>query len=1294
MAGQSGPEEETGSSPSQSLLSERSHRQHDVRWLLPPPSGLCLACALDLLRDGQVSLVRKKHTLSCLWDDLIRNTSLVTHLFSQDERICLHFMGTLLGILHSLDDHGILDLSIKVLVQILMELKSQRFVYYVLDVCQKKLCNMSSTRSSVPTLMLLGKLLNAIPALAQTLVIEHGPIIEYLQKCLMYPNDKVKAAACYLYGKLFSSPATAERLLEFFREKLCALFLATLDNAQTKELQVNGIGFLNQLLKNDLFVSVIMSKSGPGGSPDDGAVAQESNPLTLVLKKLLLSRDETLQVASTNCMTAVLLHSTARYASAFIQADIPEFLFEHLSSTSESLILSVYRCLLLLTEERLFFSKCHSVYGIESLVRSLKEVLKLNNTELHSQGLLLFAEILKRQPVEIKLFTNMAICKDASDVLREAVSCPVLEAAAEGIKAAAAFLRKDHVSFPPVPYQELQALIEAMLRRCSDLPPLTGTWRPSIRWDLPSTERDLLAQDHPMSRDVKRALQHQGAFLINVLEGFRNACRLAMEFQNDPLAQENPFTAPSTEKEDTPKTFSEFLLSVCDTFCIPMVLRHSEKATLPALMEVFMWILGSLFTLVPHKGEKISRKLASSKFIRLALELKGKFCYGQSNPDLNQACSKFLFGVCFHLYSAELKTRPPSQKELAEVAELLQQNLPLVNNRGPKHLTHLTDFLRVDEASRQQQYCLVLLFYTAHVNKDRFVPDLELFSALRGFLLSVLDHGEYPPAPVSRAILYLLAVCQKKEEAFDLVLLKVIRKALEGISDLGLVYTHHAPLLRLFLQHPELMSVYGHRFLELWFSWEESNLPEAEGAALPSFSTWSNSSTSLTTLLSILKDNSSVLLILLDLVCSSPMDVAHRVLLVLTNFLRKNTDALGESLLYNHFLQILQQLLLESGPAPLQASRNLPLLLELLFLVQLKNEAKKELDGTDLKLLHQVSNLCGKCQPGDVEILQAAFNILYWSLHRTTPESRKRAMAVLLSGVSMLKLLQKVLELTWAGQSAVPIRRPRPPESGLLCSAWLLAASLSDQRLIGGLEVHQTLSVALDKILKILIFWEKKDGLFLASILRFLRTALRQDFSSTSVLVTGSKPDPLPHPEDACLAPLSTRQVFSLVIGLQNLLLQKDRMLTAAVVGCLEALLDFLHTKSQDVAFHVASQPWNRFLFLLLMDIRNNSFLSSEILMLMTVFAKFPCGHIVPWEDVRLMLQEASRTELSELPDDTARAMRGLLLQKVQSPSDPEAAGTVQTLLEGLARRTSAQQPHQDMLCLRGVAVSLAHLRD
>lgn len=46
-----------------------------------------------------------------------------------------------------------------------------------------------------------------------------------------------------------------------------------------------------------------------------------------------------------------------------------------------------------------------------------------------------------RQPEEIKLFTSSAICRDAGRALQEAVSSPVLEVAAEALKAISAFLR-------------------------------------------------------------------------------------------------------------------------------------------------------------------------------------------------------------------------------------------------------------------------------------------------------------------------------------------------------------------------------------------------------------------------------------------------------------------------------------------------------------------------------------------------------------------------------------------------------------------------------------------------------------------------------------------------------------------------------------------------------------------------------------------------------------------------------------------------------------------------------------
>ncbi|XP_012880229.1 PREDICTED: meiosis inhibitor protein 1 [Dipodomys ordii] len=1215
------------------LLLERAHYRHDPRWLLPVAPRLCLACTLELLQEQGVSLVRKKHMLSCFRDALVKHTSLVMQLVAQDQEVCVYFISMLFGLLCSVEDESVIDLCVEVVIQLTTQVKLEQITHYLLDKCHKELCNTPSMRGRLATMTLLGKLVDAIPALADDLVMEHSNLMEHLSKGLVYPNEAVQSSICYLYGKLYSSPVAAKMLSGHFREKLCPLFFSILESAQAKELQINCLGLLRQLLKYDLFVSLLMSKSVLVESAKTIKASQGETSLPLVLKKFLLSRDEILQVASTHCITAVLVHSPVKYAPAFIHADIPEFLFEHLSSSSEVLVWSTYNCLILLTEEPLFFSKCHTVYGIEAVVRSLQGSLKMTNTELHKQGLLLFAEILTRQPEEIRLFTSSALCGDAGRALQEAVSSPVLEVATEAVKAISAFLR----------------------------------------WG------------HACSRNSEKAIIRRGKFLQSTLEGFRKACRLAVEFQNEPLAQENPFTAPSAEKEDTLEAFSEFLLRACDSLCIPLVMTYLEQATHPALMETFFSILYNLFVIVPHMKERFSKKLASSCFIQLTLELKAKFYSGSSDSSLNQVCSSFLYYMCLNLLSAPEKTRPPSQDELSAVSELLQYGLPQISSRTPENLAFLSDRQYVEEAARQRQYCILILFYLACIYEDRFVPAAQLLEAVQSFLLSLQDQGELPPPVICRASIYLLAICQDKDSVLRETVVSAIRKFLESISDLYLVYTHHPHLLRFFLVYPELMSRFGHRVLELWFSFEGSNyeelddVPFAEQPTLPP---------SFTDLFQILRSSPSILLILMDLIYSSPADIARKVLIVLKTFLKKNEDIQVGSLVRGHFLFTLQHLLVEDVVLPSGVSENLSLLLNLLSLVQLRTESKQELDSMAMKLLHQVSKLCGKCSPSDVDILQPSFNFLYWSLHQTTPSSQKRVAAVLLSCTDLIELLEKMLALTWTEMDS-----PRNP---LLCSAWLLTASCSAQQHHGNLKVHQTLSVELDQILKALSFPNKKVALLLAAILNFLRTALQQNFSSVLVALVHSGSRPPAAPGSSVLAPLEASQVLSLVVGLQNLLVQKDPLLSQACVGCLEALLDYLNARSPDLALHVASQPWNRFLLFTLLDAGENPFLRPEILRLITLFVRYQSSSVFSHEEVGQVLEAAVLADFSTLSNTTIRALRNFFLQ-VQSMgllTDHNTAQTLQASLEGCSPSTFSAQPLQDMLCLGGVAVSLSHIRD
>ncbi|XP_075009994.1 meiosis inhibitor protein 1 isoform X2 [Calonectris borealis] len=1256
---------------------------HGARWALPLRPPLCLACAVETLGDGSASLVRKKHVLSRLHDALAWQALPVVQLLAPDERVCVHLIGTLFGMLHTVEDSGALDLFIEVLVRLVVELKSEQYLHCILDESQKELCKATTMRGSLPTFTLLGKLADTIPGFADVLVVEHNNLVDHLLMGLTYPNEGIKAAVCYLYGKLYSSPVGTERLSAHFEERLYGLFLNTLGRAQTRELQVNCLGLLKELLKSDHFVSILMNNSKTEQESENPDFLEGENPLPLVLKKLLLTRDEMLQAASSHCVAAVLVHSPSRYAPAFIHADVPEFLFECLSCNSEILIWSVYCCLLLLTEERLFFSKCHTVYGIESLVRSLQDVLQLNNVELHKQGLLLFTEILKRQPVEIKLFTNRGVCIEAIDVLMDTVNCPVLEVVLEAVRAVAAFLRKDHLSSPPVPYEELQKLLEAVLKRCADLSPPQSSKRHA---------GDLLfsvSQSHPANRNLSRVPQKQGQFLLNTLESFRNACRLAVEFQSDPMAQENAFTAPNSKSKDTLSNFSEFLLRICDSLCIPMVMNYLERAVSPSVMEVFISTLNTLFTVVPNMRNKFSKKLASSSFIRLTLELKARFCSVQSNPALNQACSSFLFSLCLSLYSATEKERTSSQEE-QEMSDLLQKGLPQLNYTVAESLLLLAETpepFSLDQSLCSHQHCFILLLYFAYTLGDRFVPEAELFLAIRNFLLSAQDRGDCPPPYILRAALYLLAVCQDKGKALDLRSLCTIRRILDNLPDLSLVYVHCPLLLKFFLHYPELMGRFGHQVLQLWFSWGDCRQTETEEAGLGV----SDLLNSANPLLPILKSNSSILLILLDLVCSSSVEVAWKVLMTLRTFLERNEDVLVCDLLRSQFLQILQQLLVESSSASLQANRNLPVLLSLLFLVQLRSKGVRELDSTDFKLLHQVSNLCGKCRPRDTDLLQPSLNFLYWSLHQTTPCSQQRAVAVLLSNVSLLELLQKVLECTWLWS---PPSEPAylSPEDALLCSGWLLVASLLLYQHRYSTEVHQTLSLDLTEVLNAVIFRKKKPVLLLVSIMQFLRAVLQQNFSSSLLVIVGqntaqgaTQPQPSSL-QDAALHPLAMRQVFSLVVSLQNLLvhvqLQKDLLLSQAVVACLETLVEYLYVKNQDVALHVASQPWHRFLLFTLLNGGQKSFLQPEVLRLMTLFLRYQSSNIISQKEISQVLQEAAEADLAELPEATSRALH-LFLCQIQSSHcqvEPVQSETIQTLLEHLLAQRSTCVKHQDVV--------------
>ncbi|CAB1449916.1 unnamed protein product, partial [Pleuronectes platessa] len=956
--------------------------------------------------------------------------------------------------LHTVEDVSALEKVQQVLVQLLLELQSEVSFRFVLDEIDKQLSDQHSLKGFQPTFNLLGTLVEAGRNVANILVTQYGSLLGSLCSALLYPDEGLKASVLYVWLKLFRG-STAQSLPVAIRDRLCVLLLQTLANAGSPQLIRSCVGLLWLLVQLAEAVSVLMNctdsqimcHENQSIHTDNSQILSQNQEqqsldcchLPLILKQLLLSGDEMLQVTSSKCIAAVLVHSPSQYSAPFIQADIPEFLFDRLASTtSEMLLWSVYSCLVLLTEDPLFFSQCHSVYGIESLVRSLKEAQRLSNLEVQKQGLLLLTEILERQPPSVRLFPSGPGFVAASEAVAAGVSSSCLLVATQGVSAASALFRLNHQA-RPVQYSEVGRLVEAITDRFSELSPLSSTQRRSSG----------IVRRSSLSSQASRS----EGFLLQALVCFQAACRLAEQCASDPALKENAFTAPSRQgsSQDSLESLCRTLLHCCDSIWIPTVTRMYERAPNAQILQYFYSILSSQFTLLPPLMPDFANKLASTGFFRLALEHKGLLCAGNRNPDLNASCCGFLQKLSMCLLSQSDPASGSYQSDVEEVENLLLYNLPSVCRRlsdWPSLLCEAPGLqLSEHKGPRATQYCVVIMLHLALQQGDRLLPDQTVFSSVLWLLQSVQEQGScFLPRSVLRSALYLLAVTQDKSPGLDRAPLSCISKALSSCQSFSSLYIHHPALLHFICRYPELAEKFGALVLELWLTKQtqeadaRTSMAGEEGDA----GERPEQKPDIETVEHLTLKYPTVVLTLLDMLCTREPPLAERALGVLQVLLGGRRDYEVDLCAKPRLLQALQRFSVEVQGHGLgqghttQAVNSLPLVLKLLSVMQAS-------DSSSSSSYRKTDEL--------------HFKLLY------------HAVSMLLSNSGLMDQLQTVL----SSSSAPSLSPSACPPSSLLCCSQLLLSSLITLQHVHSAQKHELLlRAAVNCLSSLLGFLQRK----------------------------------------------------------------------------------------------------------------------------------------------------------------------------------------------------------------------------
>ncbi|XP_047428525.1 meiosis inhibitor protein 1 isoform X2 [Mugil cephalus] len=1270
------------------VVYDKIHFRHDPKWSgrLGAVEGgrglLCVACVIEMIESEDVASARKSHALSGVSGMLKSSPGALRELLQQDHRVSLHF-----------------TVSLLVLVQLLLELQSELSFHFVFDEVNKQLRDQLSLKRFLATFRFLGSLLNAAPHVANRLVTEHVPLLNNLCSALLCADETLKTSVVNVWLQMLGAPgaSAAQSLPSAVRDRLCVLLLQTLASADSLQLIRICVGLLLQLVQLGEAVSVLMNCPGSQIVCDENQDVLANNsqilsqnqeqqppdncPLPLVLKKLLLSGDETLQVTSSKCIASVLVHSPAQYSGPFIKANVPGFLFDCLACTSNEMLLwSVYSCLVLLTEDPLFFSQCHSVYGIDSLVRSLKEALTLTRLEVPKQGLLLLTEILERQPPSVHLFPSGPGFVAVSEALVAGVSSSCLLVATQAASAASAFFRLNHQS-RPVQYRELEGLIEAITNRFSELTLASS-----------SSHRRSSRRSNPCSPSSRSE-----AFLLRALVSIQAACRLAEECASDPVLKENTFTAPhkQSDTQDSLDALCRCLLRCCDSVWIPTVIRTCECSPNAQMLQPFYSILSSQFSLLPSLMPVFADKLASSGFYGLAVEHKGLLCADNRNPGLNACCCGFLQKLSVCLLSQSEPPPAPHQRDVAEVETLLLHNLPSLCCR----LSDWPSLLCDHQGPRATQCCVLIILHLALQRGDRLLPDQAVFSSVMWLLQSVQEEqgGCGLPRSVLRSALYLLAVTQENSPGLDGARLNCIIKSLSSCQSFPSLYFHHPALLHFICRYPELAERFGPLVLELWLSNKDATKPsvvadiqekgEIKGTHADESQDQEPDSET-TALLTLMEKYPAVTLTLLDMMHTGDSPLAERALGVLEVFLRGRRDCKKDLCagLRPALLQALQRLNVDDTGHGAHVN-SLPLLLKLLGVMQASEPPPPTLhsnmEGVHFKLLYHVSNVAGRLQSTNTETLLPALNYLYCCLTVSPPHCTDRAVSMLLSNSGLMDQLQTILSSS--SSSAPSLSPPASPPSALLCCCHLLLSSLVTLQRVHSAQVHKSIGWSLDTAVQRLLLQKRNtDKLLLVSYLRFLQVLLDADLVSAVVRLStgpglvGSRPLEV---EDGALFPLGSRGARCLSAALSGLLLQKHEFLLRASVNCLGALLGFLQRRSPTAARLVSSQPWSRFLLVCLLGSAESCLLHPAILRLIAHLVQDSGVAALQESDLLRVMEAVERRGLKELSQEAAQALR-LLLTQIQTsvllPTE-EHRHRARTLVEALGPQTSDQSCSPDL---------------
>ncbi|XP_059139306.1 meiosis inhibitor protein 1-like [Physella acuta] len=399
----------------------------------------CFTCLIEILEDANISMVQREMCLSFLKSVVDENETFLQVLPSYRLECCNIIC--VLTDMYTEDPH---KLTAALLCASMIDKLQDEHLYEIfMDKFQDVVLSRLVEKHSQFYFIVLSKLCEFSKTYSQMIVSFHGNIIlTVLEAHHCFDEDTLSwlvSLLKLLIPILCSNCGLLKEGSDLFLWKILEVLVVWMNTVHSSELQVNILFLLRECLQSEEMISGLLL-IGSEGSVDCS--------LLMGLKRILASKNSMIIVPGTQCLTLLMEKLTEpALVKEVLDTDLAEIVFEFLHSTIPSQLESTFQCLQAMVQHQYFFEKCHAVYGLDSILKSIKDALDTGKTIILIKGLELLTSLLVRQPESMPLFMNQS-WNFCITLLHTAVQYETPAVFVKALKAVEQFMRPQHQQTP------------------------------------------------------------------------------------------------------------------------------------------------------------------------------------------------------------------------------------------------------------------------------------------------------------------------------------------------------------------------------------------------------------------------------------------------------------------------------------------------------------------------------------------------------------------------------------------------------------------------------------------------------------------------------------------------------------------------------------------------------------------------------------------------------------------------------------------------------------------------------